>query len=182
MKKTKLLVIVDMQEDFTRGALGNAECVAAIDGILAILEENEYDGIIFTRDTHQANYMDTQEGRKLPVVHCIEGSAGWQVVPELVEAVEKKYKRADIYYFDKPTFGSVTLGQFLQDSYGDGESLQIDYAGVCTGICVISNVVLAKAFMTEADVRVIASGCACVTPETHETALAAMKTFQVDVI
>ncbi len=179
---TKLLVIVDMQEDFTRGALGNAECVSAIDGVLSVLENNLYDGVIFTRDTHQKNYMDTQEGRKLPVVHCIEGSAGWNIVPEIENAVKAKYQRADIYYFDKPTFGSVKLGQYLQDCYGDGSDLQVDFCGVCTGICVISNVALAKAFLTEADVRVLADACACVTPDSHRTALAAMETFQVTVV
>ena len=160
----RILVVVDMQNDFTTGPLGNAECAAVIPKVAEVIKTGVYDRIIFTQDTHQSNYLDTQEGKRLPVVHCIEGTAGWEIAPVIC----------------KPAFGSVQLGECLKQYCGDAEA-QIDFCGVCTGICVISNVMIAKAFVPEARVCVIEKACACVTPESHRTAIEAMKTCQVDI-
>lgn len=178
----KVLIIVDMQNDFTTGALGNDQCVKAIDGVAEVLNANAFDQIIFTRDTHHENYLETQEGKKLPVEHCIEGSEGWQIVTSLYELAKNKVAKENLLIFDKPTFGSAKLGQFLAEQYGDGHDVEFTFTGVCTGICVISNVSLAKAFCPEAKICVIAKACACVTEESHKTALAAMQTFQIDVV
>lgn len=182
MKEEKILVIIDMQNDFTTGVLGNTECTKAIDEVIDVVNKGEYDQIIFTRDTHTEDYMNTREGKYLPVPHCIKDSEGWNIVPSIMEAAEKKVTAARIKIFDKPTFGSVELGAYIKETEAQGAKLTIDFTGVCTGICVINNVAIVKANCPEVDVRVIEKACACVTPDSHNTAIAAMKTFQVDVI
>lgn len=177
----KILVVVDMQNDFTTGALGNAECVAAIDRVTDVIRSGEYDEILATRDTHGENYMNTREGKNLPVVHCIKGTEGWEIVPQVAQAI-REITGKEVVAFDKPTFGSAELAMYLQKIYEKDADLQIDFTGVCTGICVISNVTLAKAFCPEAEVRVVEGACACVTPDTHKTAVDAMKTFQVEIV
>ncbi len=179
---SKILVVVDMQKDFTYGALGNSECVKAINSIKEIMESSSYDEVIFTRDTHSKDYLNTQEGRKLPVEHCLMGSDGWEVADELTVTAKKVFSPEAVSYIDKPSFGSLEFANMLHDKYKDGKDLELDFVGVCTGICVISNVALAKAACPEAKVCVIEKACACVTPDTHKTAIDAMKTFQVDVI
>lgn len=181
MKEEKILVIIDMQKDFTTGVLGNQECEAAIANVVEVVKNGEYDQIILTRDTHQEGYMDTREGKYLPVPHCIEGTDGWNIVDEIMDAVNEKMQPEQIKIFDKPTFGSVKLGEYLKQ-VEEEQKLIVDFVGVCTGICVINNVSIAKANCPEADVRVIEKACACVTPDTHNTAIAAMKTFQVDIL
>lgn len=178
----RILVVVDMQNDFTTGVLGNKECESVISKVLDVINQGEYDTFFLTRDSHGADYMNTQEGRKLPVPHCIRDTDGWQVVPCIEEACRAKCK--EMYFIDKPVFGSMELGERLRDLYMNyhEEGITIDFVGVCTGICVISNVFIAKAGCPEAAVRVIADACACVTPKSHETALEAMKTCQVDII
>ncbi len=166
----KLLVVVDMQNDFVTGALANTEAQKIVGDINDYVKN--FDGeVVFTRDTHQPNYMETQEGSKLPVVHCIEGTEGWQIV----DGIDVP---ANANIFNKPTFGSVDLANYIKNNGFD----YVEFCGVCTGICVISNVALAKAFCPETTVKVIERLCACVTPDTHKTAIDAMKTFQVDVI
>lgn len=166
----KLLVVVDMQNDFVTGALANTEAQKIVGDINEYVKN--FDGeVVFTRDTHQPNYMETQEGSKLPVVHCIEGTEGWQIV----DGIDVP---ANANIFNKPTFGSVDLANYIKNNGFD----YVEFCGVCTGICVISNVALAKAFCPETTVKVIERLCACVTPDTHKTAINAMKTFQVDVI
>ena len=124
------------------------------------------DRIIFTRDTHEENYLDTAEGKKLPVIHCIKGTDGWQIIPELeAEGCE---------YIDKPTFGWLNWGGF-------GEHDEIELVGVCTDICVVSNALILKAMYPEAVISVDAGCCAGVTPEKHEAALETMKSCQIDV-
>ena len=170
--KKKILVVVDMQNDFTTGCLGNEECKAAIDGVKAVINEGEYDEYIFTLDTHGEKYMDTMEGSKLPVPHCIKGTAGWEICPEL-EALRKTEA------IDKLTFGSSELVKVL------GEEKELDrvtFVGLCTDICVISNAMVVKAFFPELPLAVDAKGCAGVTPESHQRALEAMKTCQIEVI
>lgn len=166
----KLLVIVDMQNDFVTGCLGTAEAQQIVPELKKYAEDFDGD-IVFTQDTHQENYPETQEGRKLPVTHCIEESEGWQIIPELQELTKRAKK-----IFRKPVFGSVELGQFAKD-YDE-----VYLCGVCTGICVLSNAVLVRAFGPEVRVCVLSRLCACVTPESHETALKAMGTVQVDLI
>lgn len=176
----KILVVVDMQNDFITGALGNAECQATVEKVVDVIKNNKYDNIFLTRDTHHDNYMETQEGKNLPVPHCIENTAGWEIVDAVSEAVAV-CRDADVKIIDKPTFGSVELGAILREIY-DKEDAIIDFCGVCTGICVISNVMIAKANCPEAEIRVFQDACACITPESHRTAIEAMRLCQVSII
>ena len=185
----KVLVVVDMQNDFTNGVLGNAECEAAVGKVVEVIEKGQYDKIFLTRDTHEENYLSTQEGKKLPVEHCIKNTTGWEVRDEILAVIKEKYNEDDVTFVDKPSFGSLELGgkmkQLADKIVSDGNSLsnlEIDFCGVCTGICVISNVAIMKATLPEVKISVIEEACACVTIESHETAINAMKTFQVDVI
>ena len=168
----KLLLVIDMQNDFIDGALGTKEAVAIVPRVAEKIKaaRKRGDMVVFTRDTHQKNYLETQEGRKLPVLHCIEGSDGWQISPRL--------EVGDSRVFDKPTFGSLNLADFAATLDGLEE---VELVGLCTGICVISNAFILKARLPEVRLSVDASCCACVTPESHATALAAMKLCQVDV-
>lgn len=178
----KLLVVVDMQNDFIDGALGNAECQAVVQKVVDKINAFDGDEILYTMDTHQNNYLNTQEGHNLPVVHCIEDSDGWNLNDKVNEAIEAAEKRCSIVEVRKPTFGSVNLANYLMFENDTNADFEIEFVGVCTGICVISNAMLVKAFFTEAKVSVDASCCACVTPESHKTALEAMKLCQISVI
>ena len=182
MAKKKILVIVDMQKDFLTGPLGNEECRSTIDKVCENVRTGDYDSIIFTKDTHNANYLSTAEGKKLPVEHCIEGSDGWESCDEVLEAVNEKYSKKYQTEFCKKTFGSTDMGMYLQSEYGNGENLELYFVGVCTGICVINNVSIAKAFCPEADISVIEKACACVTPDSHKNAIEAMRTFMINII
>lgn len=172
----KILVVVDAQNDFITGSLGNKECDAATNVIADEIKSGKYDKVVFTRDTHAENYLNTQEGKKLPVPHCIKGTQGWEVDRRLKDAMDGN----NMTYVDKPTFGSKELGNLLA-AYDDIDT-EIYFCGFCTGICVISNVVIAKTFCKEAEVFVIEKACACVTPESHKTAIEAMKMLQVTVV
>lgn len=174
----KVLVVVDMQNDFIDGALGTKEAQGIVDKVAR--KVNEFDGKVYaTLDTHYDDYMDTQEGQHLPVQHCICRTDGWKLNPTIQAAIEAK--QGDQYYwkFNKNTFGSVALAESLQ-SYNE-PTLEVELVGVCTGICVISNALLLKAFMPEAKITVDASCCACVTPESHENALRAMQLCQINI-
>ena len=170
----KLLIVVDMQNDFVTGALGTKEAVAIVPAVVNRVEDalrnNEF--LIFTRDTHHENYMDTEEGKNLPVPHCIEGTAGWEIVPELREYAKRRIDRGII---DKTTFGSMELANFIAAKKPD----EIELIGLCTDICVISNAMLAKAAHPEATVSVNSACCAGVTPDSHNNALEAMKMCQI---
>ncbi|MBQ2751473.1 MAG: cysteine hydrolase [Oscillospiraceae bacterium] len=169
----KILVVVDMQNDFIDGALGTKEAVAIVPKVKAKIEG--FDGkVIFTRDTHPENYLESQEGKNLPVNHCIKGSEGWQISPELIGFCKDEP-------IDKPTFGSVELGELLKKENEKEEIESITFVGLCTDICVISNAMLAKAFLPEVKIIVDAACCAGVTPETHNNALDAMKICQITV-
>ena len=170
-----ILIVVDMQKDFIDGALGTPEAVAIVPNVVEKVRDFK-GNVIFTRDTYFENYMDTQEGHNLPVPHCIRGTEGWQICKELQPYAEN----API--IDKTTFGSMELGPILQDMYEDGAISSITFVGLCTDICVISNVMIAKAFLPEVPILVDAACCAGVTPDSHNTALASMKTCQVQVI
>ncbi len=167
------LIVVDMQKDFVDGALGTKEAVAIVPAVKRRIEEALAAGekVIFTRDTHPENYLETQEGKNLPVRHCVRGTEGWQIIPELREYAEN--------VVDKPTFGSTELGRMLA---AEEEPIgRITLIGLCTDICVISNALLCKAFLPEVPIRVEARCCAGVTPESHDNALAAMKICQIEV-
>ena len=170
----KLLVVVDMQHDFVDGALGTKEAVAIVDNVIAKVERYIADGhaVAFTLDTHGEDYMETQEGRNLPVPHCLKGSEGWKLVPDL-RAYTDGWK-----VFEKPTFGSMELARYAAEEEFD----RIEVVGLCTDICVISNVMLLKAALPEAEIVVDSACCAGVTPESHNNALEAMKICQVTVI
>ena len=169
-----LLLVVDMQNDFIDGALGTKEAVAIVPNVKRKIEE--FEGLVlFTRDTHGDNYMDTQEGRNLPVPHCIKGTEGWGIRPEL-EALRTTEA------IDKVTFGSSELGSLLCKLDSEEKINSITVIGLCTDICVISNVMIAKAYLPEVPVYVDARCCAGVTPETHENALKAMEVCQVKVV
>ena len=170
----KVLVVVDMQNDFIDQALGTKEAVGIVDNVATKI--SEFDGkVIFTRDTHQDNYMETQEGKNLPVKHCIKGSMGWQISDKLPVS-------SDAVIIDKPTFGSKELGLYLEELAKETEIEEIEVIGLCTDICVISNALLIKAFLPEVRITVDSSCCAGVTPQSHHTALEAMKSCQINVI
>lgn len=178
--KSKTLVVVDMQNDFIHGALGNDECKAVVSNVVDKINNFNGKEIIYTLDTHHENYMETQEGKKLPVKHCIEYSMGWILDKDVDEALRKN--GASIVEIRKPTFGSVALANHLMLEFEENDEFEIEFIGVCTDICVISNAMLIKAFFPEAKVVVDASCCAGVTPESHKNALEAMKMCQIDVI
>lgn len=168
-----ILLVIDMQNDFIDGALGTKEAVAIVPAVKAKIENFE-GTVLFTRDTHGADYMETQEGRNLPVPHCIRGTEGWEIRPEL-EALRTTEA------IDKVTFGSNELGGLLQAMDAEEKIGSITVIGLCTDICVISNVMIAKAFLPEVPIIVDAKCCAGVSVETHENALKAMEVCQVKV-
>ncbi|MBE7005293.1 MAG: cysteine hydrolase [Ruminococcaceae bacterium] len=171
----RILVVVDMQNDFIDGALGTKEAQEIVPRVVEKLRAYEPENIFLTRDTHYENYAETQEGRKLPVLHCVKDTPGWQLRAEVAEAAQG----AAIY--DKPTFGSVELASKLMIERAQ-EALEIEIVGLCTDICVVSNALLLKAAMPEAPITVDASCCAGVTPEKHRAALETMRSCQIDVI
>lgn len=166
MKRT--LIVVDMQNDFIDGVLGTKEAVAIVDNVKNKIREyaDRGDEIIFTRDTHHEDYMETNEGKHLPVPHCIEGTHGWEVADGLAVP--------GAIYIDKPSFGYTEWKNYdLQD---------VEMVGLCTDICVVSNALMIKALYPEINVRVDAGCCAGVTPESHEAALTTMAMCQVEVV
>lgn len=168
-----VLAVIDMQNDFIDGALGTKEADAIVDKVAAQIRE--FDGeVVYTRDTHFEGYLGTQEGRRLPVPHCIKDTAGWQIQSSVEQACA-----GDAKVFDKLTFGSVELANYLKNMT-DLESVTL--IGLCTDICVISNALVIKAFLPEVTVRVNADCCAGVTPQSHKNALEAMKMCQVEIV
>ena len=168
-----VLVVVDMQNDFIDMALGTKEAVEIVPRVKKKIE-NFKGTVLFTRDTHENWYLDTQEGRNLPVSHCIRGTKGWEIRAEL-DALRKTEP------IDKDTFGSTDLGETLVAMNEEEEIGSITLVGLCTDICVISNALLIKAFLPETAITVDASCCAGVTPESHENALKAMAVCQIKI-
>ena len=166
----KYLIVVDMQVDFITGSLGSPLATAIVPNVVEKVKNFE-GKVIFTRDTHFDDYMQTQEGKKLPVPHCIKDTAGWQICEELLPYVDT--------VVDKVTFGSVELPQVIRD-FGQPVD-RIELCGLCTDICVISNGMILKAAFPEASISVDASCCAGVSVESHNTALNAMKAVQIDI-
>ena len=179
----KYLVVVDMQNDFVTGALKNEDAEKIIPNVVAKVQQYGADPegkIFFTKDTHNSSYLDTIEGTKLPVAHCIEGTSGWELIPEL-----NKYSNHHI--IPKVTFGSAKLGNMIRndifEEWIDGNTeCSIEVIGLCTDICVLSNATLLKAFCPNTPITVDAACCAGVTPESHDNALNAMKMIHIDVI
>lgn len=169
----KIIVVVDMQNDFIDGSLGTKEAQEMLPRLKEKLQQvtdSQSAELIFTMDTHGENYLHTQEGKNLPVEHCIKGSHGWEITPVLQDFV--KQAKAVV---EKPTFGSMELPKLL------GEADEVELVGLCTDICVISNAMLIKAAYPEVQISVDANCCAGVTPESHQNALAAMKMCQIKV-
>ncbi len=168
----KILVVIDMQKDFIDGALGTKEAVAIVPAVLEKIKSYDIKDVFATKDTHQPDYMTTQEGRNLPVEHCIEGTEGWQ----FDKALEDAHKGAKVY--NKPTFGSTDLAKDIK-AIADTEEIEIELIGLCTDICVVSNALMLKAFMPEVKISVDPACCAGVTPEKHEAALETMRSCQI---
>lgn len=188
METVNILIATDCQVDFCDGALGTKEAQATVPAIVAKIDEaqREYAIVIATEDTHGDNYMETNEGKHLPVPHTIRGTRGWQIVPAIYEAL----KRAGAKFICKDRFGSEELAGYIRIMVhnvhgiiaGNGKGLRITLIGWCTDICVISNALLLKAAFPEAEIIVDSACCAGVTPEAHNAALTVLKSCQVTVI
>ena len=175
----KLIVVVDMQKDFIDGALGSAEAVKIVDRCAEKIEKARDAGdiIVFTRDTHGDDYMQTEEGKNLPVPHCLVGTRGWELVDEL-DAFQRE-RNLPVYL--KGTFGSIDLMRDIVAAHARGKVASVEFIGLCTDICVISNAMLVKAALPQLPVSVDAACCAGVTPALHDAALAAMASCQIAV-
>lgn len=183
---SKVLVVVDMQNDFIDGSLGTKEAVAIVPKVNDKIMEGGYEKIIFTMDTHGQDYLETQEGKKLPVKHCIEGTDGWQISDKVMNGrtqdsisllMEKsKTKKVSVEIVGKNTFGYTKWDKFIEN--GD----EVDIVGLCTDICVVSNALIIKAMFPENEITVDAACCAGVTPEAHNAALATMRSCQINII
>ena len=169
----KILCVIDMQNDFIDGSLGTKEAQAIVGNVRDKIASYRKSGgeVIFTRDTHYDNYMQTAESRKLPIPHCIKDTEGWQISSELLVG--------DSTVIDKPTFGSTELSDYIANL---DNVTSIEFVGLCTDICVISNVLLLKARLPETPIRVDSSCCAGVTPQSHNNALEAMKMCQIEIL
>lgn len=171
----KILVVVDMQNDFINGALGTPEAVAIVENVKARIHEYDQADVFVTMDTHFPEYLQTQEGRNLPVEHCIRGTEGWQIRSDIAELL------TDAHVYEKPTFGSVALAKDIAEIAAK-EEIEIELLGLCTDICVVSNALLLKANMPEVKITVDHTCCAGVTPESHEAALMTMQMCQIGIV
>lgn len=174
----KFLVVVDMQNDFIDGALGTPEAQAIVPKVVEKINSFDGDCVFCTMDTHGGEYFQTQEGRKLPVEHCIIGTYGWQISSEVMDELI----RDGIYYVPvvKFNFGSDKLPEYIKEE-ADGDDFTIEFVGLCTDICVVSNALYCKTSFPEVEISVDSSCCAGVTPEAHEAALAVMRSCQINV-
>ena len=170
---TKVLVIVDMQHDFIDGSLGSNDAVSILPAVVRKIHQRVFDGweILLTLDTHGKDYLTTQEGQKLPVPHCIKGSSGWTLHPMVKDALKGAAFRA----FEKPTFGSEALTAYLKETQPE----TVEFIGLCTDICVVSNAIAAKMVLLNADISVAADCCAGTSPANHQAALATMASCQI---
>lgn len=168
----KILIVIDMQNDFIDAALGTPEAVAIVENVKAKIREYPPENVFATLDTHGENYLQTQEGKSLPVEHCIKGSKGWEIRPDIAELLTG----AKLY--EKPTFGSVRMASDIVNIAAQ-EEIEIELIGLCTDICVVSNALLLKANMPEVKISVDSSCCAGVTPQKHEAALETMRSCQI---
>jgi len=181
----KILIVVDMQNDFIDGSLGTPEAVAIVDNAVHRIEKSKGELILFTQDTHQSDYLQTPEGQKLSVEHCIEGTHGWQINPRIKQAWQNNsgtiiHPDLKENIFTKPVFGSTALVKFLENIRDDIE--EIELLGLCTDICVISNTIMIKNTLPDIRINVNKDCCAGVTPKSHQEALNVMAMCQIDVI
>lgn len=178
MTAKKILVAVDLQNDFIDGTLGTKEAQAIVPFAARRIREMREAGaeIFATLDTHDDDYMQTQEGRKLPVPHCIRGTDGWQLNTLIREAL------GDYIPVEKPSFGSARLPELIRERTGQGDNMTIELLGLCTDICVVSNALLLKTAFPEAEIQVNSACCAGVTPEKHRAALETMASCQIDIL
>ena len=168
----KLLIVIDMQNDFIDGSLGTPEAEAIVDAVKDKIRTYPAGDILATMDTHGPDYLSTQEGRNLPVEHCIKGTEGWRIRPDIAELL------TEAAFFEKPTFGSVRMAEAVKEI----EDLEeIELIGLCTDICVVSNALLLKANLPEVKICVDSRCCAGVTPEKHLAALETMRSCQIEV-
>ena len=170
----KILIVIDMQNDFIDGALGTPEAVAIVENVKEKIRSYPPENIFATMDTHGPDYLQTQEGLHLPVEHCIKGSKGWLIRDDIASLLD------GVKIYEKPTFGSVVMAVDLAEM-SQKEEIEIEIVGLCTDICVVSNALLLKAMMPEVTITVDASCCAGVTPESHDAALQTMKMCQIEV-
>ena len=168
----KILIVIDMQNDFIDAALGTKEAVSIVEAVKEKIRSFPAEDVIATMDTHDEGYMQTQEGKNLPVMHCIKGTDGWKIRPDIAELLTG----AKIY--EKPTFGSTALAADLKE-LSEKEEIELELVGLCTDICVVSNALLLKAAMPEVTISVDPACCAGVTPQSHEAALATMRSCQI---
>lgn len=170
----RILVAVDMQNDFIDGSLGTKEAVAIVPRVAEKIRSYDRGDVFATQDTHPENYLGTQEGRNLPVRHCIKGTEGWRIRKEIADLVPPEH------VFQKPTFGSTELAGYLL-GISEKEEISIELVGLCTDICVVSNALMLKAFMPEVPISVDPSCCAGVTPEKHAAAIETMRSCQIGI-
>lgn len=172
----KVLIVVDLQNDFTTGALGNEQCAAAAAKAAEKIREFRKEGfpIFATLDTHSENYMETREGKALPVIHCVKGTPGHDLDPIVAEALGDEYIPVE-----KVTFGSKDLPRIICENTDADKIEEFQVIGVCTDICVISNAMILRAFFPETPIRIISDCCGGVTPDSHNNALEAMRMCQM---
>lgn len=175
----KIVVVVDVQRDFVYGALGSTEAQTAMKDIIdRLMRVDVDDKVIFTRDTHEENYLETQEGKNLPVPHCIYGTLGWQIA----DRIDDIPLSDQVQYVNKPIFGSYELIADIEDIRSAFDVDEVELFGFCTDICVISNALMIKSAFPELKVKVNAACCAGVTPAKHEAALEVMRSCQIEII
>jgi len=181
----KVLIVVDMQNDFIDGALGTAEAANIVNSVVNRIKSSTDELILFTQDTHQKDYLNTAEGKKLPIPHCIEGTDGWQINKLVFDAWRSnkntvKMPELQNNTFTKPVFGSTQLVKFLESHATN--ITEIELLGLCTDICVISNALMIKNTLPDVQIKVNAACCAGVTPQSHAEALNVMKMCQIDIL
>ena len=177
----KITIVIDMQNDFLTGSLANPDAVSIIPSVLDQIKNSDY--VMYTRDTHSENYLDTQEEKNLPVPHCIEGTQGWQIVDDLAPQNITDIKMWHIV--NKPTFGDVNIwmDMYFADLVNwNGDGVEVTFCGTCTDICVVSNAMIVKSLYPELVVNVKADACAGLTPEKHKAALEVMSSCQINII
>lgn len=184
MRKNKILVVVDMQNDFINGSLGTKEAQEIVSKVVKKINEFDIDRdyIFGTLDTHLFDYLHTQEGEKLPVEHCIYSTKGWCLNDIILKALKEKNVDIESHFYRKNSFGSIELADAIKKYNECHLNVEIELVGLCTDICIISNAMLIKTLVPDARVIVDASCCAGVTPESHKNALDAMKMCQIEVI
>lgn len=168
-----VLIVVDMQNDFIDMALGTAEALKTVDPVVCLIKDETYDTVIATMDTHGEDYMDTYEGKHLPVIHCVKGTKGWQINEKVKAALEER----NALVIEKPTFGSEKLIELLKEEKPES----LTFCGLCTDICVISNALMARAALNGTPMCVYRNACAGVTPAKHEAALEVMASCQIEI-